>query len=108
KPDPVAMYEKFKVSYRPDITAIDTTSYAGASYYEALLLMDEGNFTESTWLFEEMITVDTTFGVSPRWFLALINLRKGDKQSCMDQLEAIKNSDPAFYKQVAEKLYRKL
>ncbi|MFA5816816.1 MAG: hypothetical protein WC865_14480 [Bacteroidales bacterium] len=108
KPDPVALYEKFKVTYRPDIASIDTTSYVGGSYYEALLLMDEGNFAESAKLFEEMIPGDSPFRVSSRWFLALINLRNGDRASCREQLKAIQNDDPAFYKQVAEKLSRKL
>lgn len=108
KPDPVALYEKFRGAYRPDIASIDTTSYAGGSYYEALLLMDEGNFTESSKLFEEMIPADSSFRVSSRWFLALINLRNGDKESCKEQLKAIQNDDPAFYKKVAEKLFRKI
>lgn len=108
KPDPVALYEKFRGTYRPDIASIDTTSYAGGSYYEALLLMDEGNFTESSKLFEEMIPADSSFRVSSRWFLALINLRNGDKESCKEQLKAIQNDDPAFYKKVAEKLFRKI
>ncbi len=108
KPDPVALYEKFKVTYRPDIISIDTTSYAGGSYYEALLLMSEGNFAEAAILFEELIPGDSIYRVTSRWFLALINLRLGDKQSCLEQLSAIQADDPAFYKRVAAELYRKL
>jgi len=108
KPDPVAWYEKYKTSFRPDMAAIDTSSYAGGAYFEALLLMEEGNFSESARLFEEMIPSDSTFRTSSRWFLALINLRNGEKESCLEQLRAIRNDDPAFYKRVAEKLFQKL
>ena len=108
KPNPVALYEKFKTSFRPDMASVDTSSYAGGSYYEAVLLMEEGNFSESAKLFEELIPSDSTFRISSRWFLALINLRNGDKESCLEQLRAIRNDDPAFYKRVAEKLLLKL
>ena len=108
KPDPIALYEKYRSTYWPDITSIDTTSYSGGSYYEALMLMDEGNFVEAAILFEEMIPGESTYRVSSRWFLALIRLRSGDRQSCKEQLRAIRADDPAFYKRVAEKLYRKL
>jgi len=108
KPDPVALFEKFKDTYRPDTASIDTTSYTGGSYYEAILLMGEGRFPESAKLFEEMIPSDSTFRTSSRWFLALINLRNGDRESCMEQLKAIQTEDPAFYKRVAEKLLQKL
>jgi len=55
-----------------------------------------------------MISGDSPFRVSSRWFLALINLRNGDRASCREQLKAIQADDPSFYKQVAEKLFRKL
>jgi hypothetical protein len=106
KPNPVSLYDKYKTSYRPDIASIDTTTYAGGSYYEALLLLDEGSFSEAAKLFEEMIPGDNTYRTGARWFLALINLRNGDKQSCKEQLEAIRNDDQPFYKRVAEKLLR--
>lgn len=108
KPDPVTLYEKFKVTYRPDTATLDTSNYAGGSYYEALLLMNEGNFTESARLFEEMIPGNSPYRTGSRWFLALINLRNGDRQSCREQLVAIRNDDPEFFRQVAEKLWRKL
>ena len=108
KPDPVALFEKFRFAYLPDMASIDTLSYNGGSYYEALLLLDEGNYTESAKLFEEMIPTDSTFRVSSRWFLALINLRSGDKVSCLEQLRAIRQDDPGFFQKFAEKLFRKL
>ncbi len=108
KPDPVALYEKFKSAYRPDLTSIDTVDYAGGSYYEALLLLEEGSYPESAKLFGELIPGNNSFRVSSRWFLALINLRSGDKKSCKEQLKAIRSEDPAFYRKVAEKLDRKL
>lgn len=108
KPDPLVLYEKFKLSYRPDLNAIDTTSYAGSSFHEAMLLMDEGNYSDAARVFEELIPADSIYRVSSRWFLALINLRNGNRQSCMEQLKAIEGNDPDFYKQVAGKLYRKL
>lgn len=106
--DPVSLYEKFRLTYLPDISSVDTTTYSGGSYYEALRLLDEGNYTQSAELFEELIPADSTYRVSGRWFLALINLRNGDKESCMDLLRAIRIDDPVFYKQVADKLLRKL
>lgn len=106
--DPVELYYQYKGTYRPDLTAIDTTSYAGGTYYEALLLMDEGKFTESATLFEEMILRDSAFRVSSRWFLALINLRKGDEQSSKEQLKALQSDDPVFFNKVAVKLYREI
>jgi hypothetical protein len=106
KPDPVALYEKFRDAYRPDTTLIDTASYTRGSYYEALLLMSEGSFPESAKLFEELIPADSTFRTSSRWFLALINLRNGNRESCLEQLKAIQAEDPEFYRKVAEKLSR--
>lgn len=108
KPDPVALFEKFNSGYTPDRALIDTTTYNGGSYYEALLLMDEKQYMESATLFKELITVDSSLRTSSRWFLALINLRNGDRESCREQLSAIRSEDPDFYKQVAEPLYRKL
>lgn len=108
KPDPLALYEKFKVTYRPGPVSEDTVSYAGGSYYEALVLMDEGNFSESAKLFEELLSGSSPFRTGSRWFLALINLRSGDRESCREQLRIIRNDDPAFYKKVARKLDRKL
>jgi hypothetical protein len=108
KPDPGSLYEKFKDAYRPDLALIDTTSIAGSSYSEALFLMDEGDFSESAILFEELIPADSIYRVSSRWFLALINLRNGDRESGKELLRAIRTDDPEFYKEVAEKLFRKL
>jgi hypothetical protein len=108
RPDPVALYEKFKTAYRPDMASVDTVSYAGGSYYEAVLLMDEGNFTESAKLFEEMLSGNNSFRTGSRWFLALINLRSGDRKSCREQLKIIRKEDPEFYKKIAGKLGRKL
>lgn len=108
KPDPVAMYEKFKASYQPDLSLIDTASYSGSTYYEAIMLLNEGNFTESRKLFGELIPVDSTFRTVSCWFIALINLREGNKESCREQLRTIRDNDPAFYRKVAEKLSRKL
>jgi hypothetical protein len=106
KPNPVALYDEYKNAYQPILSSIDTTSYVGGSYFEALLLMKEGNFSESATLFREIIPVDSTYRASSRWFLALISLRNGDQQSCKEQLKAIQSEDPAFYKKVAEKLDR--
>jgi hypothetical protein len=108
KPDPVRLYEKFRVAYRPDPAAIDTTAYEGGLYYEAMLQMDEGNYTESARLLEELISGESAYRSRSRWFLALINLRNGDRESCKEQLVAIRNDDPAFYKSVAVKLWQKL
>ncbi len=108
KPDPVALYEKFKSGFTPDLAKVDTTLYTGGSYYEAVTLLDEGRYADAAKLFEELISSDSTFRTGSRWFLALINLRNGDKSSCKEQLKALEADDPAFYKNVAEKLFRKL
>ena len=108
KPDTTSLYDKYKSLYRIDLKSIDTLSYAGGSYYEALLLMDEENFVQSAKLFEEMIQADSAFRVSSRWFLALINLRNNDIESCKEQLNALKKEDAVFYKKVAENLYQKI
>jgi len=108
RPDTVALYEKFNTSVLPDLSTVDTTTYNGGSYYEARLMMEEGNFAGSAKLFEELIPADSIYRVGSRWCLALINLRNGDKESCLEQLKAIRNEDPVFYRNVAEKLYRKL
>lgn len=108
KPDPVALYEKFKSGFTPDLAKVDTTSYNGGSYYEAVTLLDEGRYADAAKLFEELITSESTFRTDSRWFIALINLRNGDKSSCKEQLKALQADDPAFYKKVAEKLFRQL
>jgi hypothetical protein len=108
KPDTTNLYDKYKSAYRVDLRSIDTLSYAGGSYYEALLLMDEENFAQSARLFEEMIQADSAFRVSSRWFLALINLHNNDIESCKEQLKAIQKEDAGFYKKVAENLYQKI
>jgi hypothetical protein len=108
KPNPVALYEKYKNNFSQDLASIDTLSYAGGAYYEAVLLMNEGNYNESGRLFEELIPSDSTFRVKSRWFLALINLRNGNRESCLEQLKAIQADDPSFYKKTAEKLFTKL
>ncbi|MFA6127950.1 MAG: hypothetical protein WC699_11635 [Bacteroidales bacterium] len=108
KPNPVALYEKFKNNYRQDLEVIDTTSYSGGAFYEARMLMEEGNFNESARLFEEIIPSDSLYRVRSRWYLALISLRNGNRESCLEQLKAIQADDPSFYKKFAEKLFRKL
>jgi len=108
KPNPVALFEKFKSGFTPNLASVDTTSYSGGSYYEAVTLLEEGNYPNAAKLFEELVTSDSTYRSGSRWFLALINLRNGDKSSCKEQLKALEADDPAFYKKVAEKLFRKL
>ncbi len=104
KPDPVALFDRYKITYRVDLSAIDTVSYQGGAFYEANLLMDEGNFNQAATLFEELIAADSTYRTPSRWFLGLLKLRSGDIQSCKEQLNAIRGEDPVFYKKVAEKL----
>jgi hypothetical protein len=108
KPEPVALFEEFIGTYRPDMQAIDTLDYQGGAYYEALMLVEEKDFDQSAELFEEMIVAESPFRAGSRWFLALINLRKGDSRSCKEQLVALRAEDPVFYKKVAEKLRRRL
>jgi hypothetical protein len=108
KPDYRALYDQYKSAFVPGMSSIDTTSYQGGSYHEALLLMEEGNLALSAKLFEELIPVDSTYRVSSRWFLALINLHEGDVQSCREQLNALRADDEEFYQKFAEKLYRKI
>jgi len=108
KPNPVALFEQFKSAYQPPWTSIDTTSFAGGNYYEAFMLLKEDHFTESARLFEETVVADAAFRTGSRWFLALINLQKGDLRSCRDQLRAIKSEDPAFYRSIAKGLDTRL
>jgi hypothetical protein len=108
KPDSVSLFDQYKNSYQPDLKSIDTAGYAGGSYFEALLLMKESNFSDAARLFEEVIPADSTLRTGSRWFLALINLQRGDKASCIEQLRAIKGEDPPFYDRVAGKLYRSI
>ncbi len=108
KPNPVALFEKYKSGFAPNLASVDTTSYTGGSYYEAVTLLEEGNYSNAAKLFEELITSDSTYRSGSRWFLALINLRNGDKSSCKEQLKALQSDDPAFYNRVADKLFRKL
>lgn len=108
KPETSALYDQFKSAYQVDLNSIDTTSYNGGSFYEAILLMDQGDFTASAKLFEELIPADSSYRVSSRWFLALINLHNGDVESCQEQLKALRVDDRSFYKRVAEKLAGKL
>jgi hypothetical protein len=108
KPDTGALYDQFKSVYKVDLNSIDTTSYNGGSFYEAVLLMDQGDFAASAKLFEELIPTDSNYRATSRWFLALINLHNGDVESCQEQLKALRVDDPSFYKRVAEKLSGKL
>jgi hypothetical protein len=108
KPDPVALYDSFKGAYRPDTDSVDTIGYAGAAYADALYLLEEGNFNEAAKLFAEVIPADSSLRTASRWFLALISIRNGDKPGCNEQLRIIRNDDPDFYRNVAEKLYRKV
>jgi hypothetical protein len=108
KPDYQSLYDQYKSVYVPVMSAIDTVSYEGGSYHEALLLMEEGNLSLSAKLFEELIPVDSSYRASSRWFLALINLHEGDVPSCREQLNALRTEDEKFYREVAEKLYRKI
>lgn len=108
KPDTSALYDQFKSAYKVDLQSIDTTSYNGGSFYEAILLMDQGDFAASAKLFEELIPADSSYRVTSRWFLALINLHNGDLESCREQLKALRVDDQSFYKRVAEKLSGKI
>jgi hypothetical protein len=107
-PDTAALYDQFRDLYRPDLSLVDTANFAGGSFYEACLLMDEGNYNQSAQLFSELIPSDSTYRVSSRWFLSLISLRNGNKESCNEQLRAIRMENPVFYKEVAEKLFVKI
>lgn len=108
KSDPVALYEQFKSAYTPDTSSIDTTSYTGGSYVEALAQMKDGNYSVAAKLFEELVANDSTYRTASRWYLVLINLQNGDRRSCKDQLKILEAEDPAFYRKVAEKLAGKL
>jgi len=108
KPDSASLFDQYKNSYQPDLKSLDTAGYTGGSYFEALQLMKESNFSDAAKLFEEVIPADSTLRTGSRWFLALINLHSGDKASCIEQLRAIKGEDPQFYNQVAGKLYRSI
>ena len=108
KPDTNALYDRFKSAYKVDPSSIDTTSYNGGSFYEAILRMDQGDFAASAKLFEELIPADSSYRTKSRWFLALINLHNGDVESCREQLKALRADDQSFYKSVAEKLSGKL
>ncbi len=108
KPDPVALYEEFKSAYVQNISSIDTTSYTGGSYVEAIAQLKDGNYSVAAKLFEELVGSDSTFRSASRWYLVLINLRDGDRKTCKEQLKILEADDPAFYRKVAEKLAGKL
>jgi hypothetical protein len=108
RPSPTALFEKFRSAYRPDWSRIDTTAYEGSNYYDAVTLLDDGDFAEAAALFEELVPADSLYRIPARWFLALINLHSGDRQATLEQLKAIRFEDPDFYKKVAEELDRKL
>jgi tetratricopeptide (TPR) repeat protein len=84
-----------------------TNGIMSARFFEALSLIELGQYAEAAYILKEVISVPNEFIIDARWYLALTSLKTGDSEHAVLQLQLLAQKD-GYYQERAKKLLQRL